>query len=79
MLLRYEDMTDDLPGVLKKISDILGREILKDSIPDRESIAAVDGRYVRPRADRTPELSDDQLDRFIEINGDTLMRAGYLD
>ncbi len=79
LLLRYEDMTGDLPVVLRKISEYLGRDVLKDSIPDRNSIAAVDGRYTRKKSDWRSQLSDSQLNRFIEINGDTLRRAGYLD
>ena len=77
LLLRYEDMTSDLPGILSKISKTLGREILKESLPDRESIAAVDGRYVRAGGDWTPKLSSSQLARFIDLNGEMLVRAGY--
>ena len=79
LLLRYEDMITNLPGVLSSISEFLKCDILKESIPDRNTIAIVDGQWVRSKTNWRSELSGILLTRFNQINKDTLKKAGYLD
>lgn len=79
LLLRYEDMRENLAGVLTVISKFLGRNILRESIVDRDTIVKQDGRWVRSESDWRSDLSGVLLERFNEINKDMLTRAGYLD
>ena len=79
LLLKYEDMVKNLPKTLKNISDFLKRDIIKESIPDRNTIAGIDGRFVKIKTDWQLQISDDQLKRFNEKNYIALKKAGYLD
>jgi hypothetical protein len=79
LLLRYEDMINNLPGVLNSISEFLKRDILKKSIPNRNTIAGVDGRWVTSKSNWRSELTGVLLKRFNQINKDMLRRSGYLD
>jgi len=77
LLLRYEDMTGDLSGVLECISGFLGRDVLKDSIPDRGTIAAAAGKFVKKKSDWRTVFSDTLMERFMAANGSMLKKAGY--
>lgn len=77
LLLRYEDMKADLPLVLNRISGFIQRDIVSTRIPDRNAIAGQDGQYVRRESDWRTELSGANLERFMQINGETLARFGY--
>lgn len=79
LLVRYEDMTADLPRVLEQISAFLKRDILTDRIPDRETVAGLEGRWVRTQSDWKSKIPDVLLERFNIINGDMLRKMGYLD
>ena len=50
LFLRYEDMASDLPSVLTKLGKFLNAKTIADQIPNRDSIAGADGRWVRKRA-----------------------------
>jgi hypothetical protein len=79
LLLRYEDMRENLAGVLTVISKFLGRNILRESIVDRDTVVKQDGRWVKSESDWRSDLSGVLLERFNEINKDMLTRARYLD
>jgi hypothetical protein len=79
LLLRYEDMRNNLTSVLSSISEFLGRDILREDIPDRDIIARQGGKHVRSESNWRSDLSGVLLERFNEINKDTLTKAGYLD
>lgn len=78
LLLRYEDLRDDLPGGLERIGRFLNRPVLGKSIPDRDEIAASDGRWVRKESSWQTELDGTALARFNETNKDVLEAFGYL-
>jgi hypothetical protein len=78
LLLKYEDMVADLPATLNSISRFLDRDVLKREIPKRETIAAVDGRWVKNKSDWRTEISEELMERFVELNGEMLKRMGYL-
>jgi len=78
LLLKYENMTRNLPGTLKEISKFLKKDILREVIPDRSAIAGVDGRFVNTNSDWRSEISDELLERFNRLNGDMLRKMGYL-
>jgi hypothetical protein len=78
LLIKYEDIADDLTSVLEKISSFTSRAIVKKQIPDRETLAMSDGRWVRGKSDWASKISDDQLTLCHRINGEMLRKLGYL-
>jgi len=77
LLLRYEDIENDMPATLGKISLFLGVEILKDTLPPRDAIAGIDGRIVKKEGVAKPDFSGTLSARFEEINGEMLRKMGY--
>ncbi|MBI3570208.1 MAG: sulfotransferase domain-containing protein [Gammaproteobacteria bacterium] len=77
LLVRYEDMTGNLPHVLEGISAFLKRDIVKATIPDRNILANLEGRWVRGKSDWRSNMTDAQLELFDKTNGDMLRRLGY--
>lgn len=78
LLLAYEQLRDDLPETLGRISSFLGRPILGERVPDRNAIAASDGQWVRTESSWQKDLAGNDLARFNEISGDVLAAYGYL-
>ncbi len=79
LFIKYEEMTGDLPRVLEKISVFLKRDIVTNQIPDRDTVASLEGRWVRNKSDWRLNMSDTQLEIFDRINGDMLRKLGYSD
>lgn len=79
LLLRYEDMLNNLSSVLSSIREFLNCDILKENITDRSTIAGEDGRWVTRKSDWRTDLSGVLLEKFNQINSDMLRKAGYLD
>ena len=77
LLLKYEDMVDDLPKSLGKLSRFLERDIQQKKIPPRDKIARGDGRWVRKNSDWRSQFPDQLLEWFNEENGEMLERLGY--
>jgi hypothetical protein len=76
LLLKYEDMVSNLEETLQAVSLFLGKEIVAHQIPDRESIAGVDGRHVRKKiADR--HFPEQYLELFNQVNGRMMEKMGY--
>jgi len=78
LLLRYEDLRDDLPKSLETISQFLNKEIISEQIPSRDVIEGIDGRWVKTKTDWKSDLHGKNLQRFIEINGSILKKSGYI-
>jgi hypothetical protein len=78
LLLKYEDLRADLPGCLDRIGLFLKRPPTGGQLPDRNAIAASDGRWVRKESSWQTELNGPALARFNEINKDVLEAYGYL-
>ena len=78
LLLRYEDLVDDLPGSLEKISSFLGVRILNRVVPSRDDIAGTDGRIVKKASVPKPVLPESLSGRLLELNGEMLKKMGYL-
>jgi len=77
LTLKYEQMRSDLPGTLQQISGFLERDIIKQSIPDRNTIASAAGKWVRKKSDWRTEFPEDLLEDFNARNGDLLSKMGY--
>jgi hypothetical protein len=78
LLLRYEELVTELPGVLRRISVFLGVEIVSDRIPSRNDLAALSRGRVRPapRRDRNVLRGRDEA-LFERVNGAMMRRVGY--
>lgn len=78
LLLEYEELVNNLPKALRSISDFLKKEIIKENIPARNTIAKSDGRWVKTKTSWKSELSGAHLKRFMQINKDILKKSGYI-
>tara|TARA_R110000850_G_scaffold164847_20_gene289884 strand:- start:813 stop:1706 length:894 start_codon:yes stop_codon:yes gene_type:complete len=78
LLLRYEDMVADPTETLRQLSEFLKREIVNTEIPDREVIAEDGGLWVKKKDGWKGEISEELMERFNEINGEMMEKAGYL-
>lgn len=78
LLLRYEDLVNDLPSSLNKISIFLDISILNEIVPSRDAIANIDGRIVKKSSVSKPVLPESLSRRFHELNGELLRKMGYL-
>ena len=78
LLIKYEDMISDLPLVLSKVSAFVDRRILSHRVPDRNTVAGIDGQWVRTKSDWRSQISDAQLAQCNEINHAMLQKMGYL-
>jgi Sulfotransferase domain len=79
VFLKYEELTGDLPGVLRKLAAFLRREPIATAIPKRDEIVAVDGRWVRKPSRWQEVLPAEALDLFYRHNRPMMEKMGYLD
>ena len=77
LLLKYEDIVEDLPVTLDKLSAFLKRDIRQKIIPPRNKIAGADGRWVRKKSDWRSEFPERLLEYFNKENSEILKRLGY--
>jgi hypothetical protein len=78
LFLRYEEMAADFPRTLKSLASFLQREPRSTIAPDRDDIAATDGRWVKKKGKGWSEhLSGPLLQRFYELNSNGMGIAGY--
>jgi hypothetical protein len=77
LLVKYEDLCDDLPSVVQRVGQFLNRKPIKYKIPPRRDIAAVDGRWVREGRIQPESLSPEHLDLFKQYHGPMMERLGY--
>ncbi len=77
LLLKYEEIAGDLPSVLEKIGAFLECGVMRNQIPDRETLATADGRWVKSKSDWSSKISEEQLELFNRINKEMLHRMGY--
>ena len=62
---------------MTKISDFLGREIISNDLPSREKISDDDGKWVRKKIDCREVLTEEDLERFNELNIHHLNQFDY--
>ncbi len=78
LLLEYEELRNNLPSVLTKLADFLGREVISRSIPHRNTIAQIDGKCVTRQSDWRAVLSgppQEKRERFGLDRGDRSWRS----
>ena len=78
LILEYEQLKNDLPGVLKSICKFLNREIINTAIPDRKTIAQVAGQWVKNKTDWESVLSGADLELFNQTNKTILEKFKYI-
>ncbi len=79
ILIRYEDITDNLIEVIDRLARFLKREPIANRIPPRDDIADVDGRWVRKERQRKEAFPTEFMERFQQYNGPMMKRLGYSD
>ena len=77
LLMKYEDILDDLDSTLMILSNFLEREIISNDLPSRNQIAENDGKWVRKKTDWRKVLTEKDLARFNQINSQHLVQFGY--
>ena len=77
LLVKYEETLSDLPIILEKISKFLNREIINHKIPERDTVASVDGRWVRKKSDWRKSMTDEQLELFHKTNKSMMIKMDY--
>ena len=76
LLLKYEDLVENLESSLHKLKKFLNKEILTYKIPPRDKIAQIGGISVRnENAER--KLPIEYLTMFNEVNGQMMKKLGY--
>ncbi len=78
LLLRYEDMLNDLPAAVESIGEYLDMNPTCDRITHREKIAGSDGRWVKKKSNWQSELNGGLLKKFNSANREVLMKTGYM-
>ena len=78
LLLKYEDILNNLDFVLLQLSIFLDRDITSHKLPSRDTIAGNDGKWVKKKTDWRSVLTEKDLKRFNEINKPFLDQFGYL-
>jgi len=77
LLLKYEDILENLDSILIKLRDFLDRDIVSFNLPSRNSIAGSDGKWVRKKTDWRSVISEKDLIRFNEINKPFMQKFNY--
>jgi hypothetical protein len=77
LFLRYEAMVGDLPATLKSLSDFVDRPITSPILPDRNTIAGVDGRWVKAKDNARAAFTDDIVAEYARVNGEVAKLYGY--
>lgn len=78
LLLRYEEMVADMSCAIDQIAAFIGIDAKSRTIPSRDELAAVDGKWIRSAnaPDRT-RLTPAQVDAFWRVNEATMRTYGY--
>lgn len=78
LLIRYEDLVDNLPASIAMVGEFLGLAALADSLPSRDSLAENDGRWIRPSTAPRDPLKGQDLALFLKVNRAAMKDYGYL-
>lgn len=77
LLIKYETMVSDLSAVLNSISEFLNREIKSNCIPDRNSIAKIDGKWVKKKGDWEEFFTAEISSLFDRLNYRSMVEMQY--
>jgi hypothetical protein len=77
LLIRYEDMTADLPSVLAALETFLDRRLVGANIPTRSKLSEIDGKWVRKESNWESIIKGEALKLFYRINASAMRKLGY--
>lgn len=77
LCLKYEDVVADPLPAVEKLASFLDRPIVSRVIPSRESLMALDGKWITAGTDWREFMTVALEERFVELNGDQLAAHGY--
>lgn len=79
LLIKYENMVENLYDAITKIGEFLGREPVHKALPTFEQMKQIRPSFFRAGTNRTwhDEMSEEDVDLFWELHGDTMRRYGY--
>jgi hypothetical protein len=77
LLLRYEDLVNDLASCVGQIADYLQLTPTATTMPPRDELAKLDGHWIRPESAEKQPLDGPVLQRFWEVNGPVMQEFGY--
>lgn len=78
LLLRYEDVVANVAATIEAVAGFIGVTPTAYSIPSRDELAAVDGKWIRSTsAPGRTTLTAEQLAHFWQVNGEAMLEYGY--
>lgn len=77
LLLRYENMVTSLPRTLEALGEFIGKPVLSETLPSRQSLASVDGKWIRSGSQWSETLKAQDLKLFDQVNGKMMEHLGY--
>ena len=77
LLIKYEDILCNFEYVLNSIETFLEIKVLSKKLPSRDTVALLDGRWVRSKTDWKEKISSEELNLFNKINYPFLKEFGY--
>ena len=77
LLIKYEDILCNFEYVLNSIETFLEIKVLSKKLPSRDTVALLDGRWVRSKTDWKEKISGEELNLFNKINYPVLKEFGY--
>ena len=78
LFLKYEDLLSDKDTNLQKISNFLKVELISSSVPDRNKIASIDGRWVNQQSNWEDEMPKEAIKLCSNVNQEKLEEFEYL-
>lgn len=77
LLLKYENIINDLPSTLYALSQFLNKEVIANKIPKRNKMASIDSRFIRKKSDWHDHMDKHALELFEDHNGAMMRKLGY--
>ena len=77
LLIKYEDILCNFEYVLNSIETFLEIKVLSKKLPSRDTVALLDGRWVRSKTDWKEKISGEELNLFNKINRPVLKEFRY--
>lgn len=78
LLLRYEQMQEEPMAAVEALSGFLAKPVISRSIPGRESLTALDDKWITAGTDWRAIMTPDLEQRCCELNRRQLSAMGYV-
>lgn len=77
LLIKYEDLLDNLPFALEQLKRFLGRESISIELPERNKLSDINGCWVRKKTDWQTEFNDAAMLLFNKTNRKMMQKMRY--